>query len=83
MRAPPAPHLAACVTSPAPASTDNPAMTSKYVIPADTQQWLSGIGARLPRSENHAADQLAASDHHTCEDGEQAAVVDLDDHDVG
>lgn len=57
-------------------------MTSKYVIPADTQQWLSGIGARLPRSENHAADQLAASDHHTCEDGEQAAVVDLDDHDA-
>ena len=57
-------------------------MTTKYVIPTDTQQWLSGIGARLPRSENDSTDQLAASDHHTCEDGEQAAVVDLDDHDA-
>ncbi|ORW31098.1 hypothetical protein AWC17_26010, partial [Mycobacterium nebraskense] len=55
-------------------------MTDDDVIPVDTQQWLTGIGARLPGASQQPADTPApADDPHPDSDG-VATPVDLDDH---
>ncbi|VBA62386.1 hypothetical protein [Mycobacterium attenuatum] len=48
-------------------------MSSNYVMPADAEQWLSGIGARLPHINNRQTAQRI---------GEEDGVVDLDDADA-
>lgn len=52
-------------------------MTSNnYVIPADTEQWLSGIGARVPRAEYAGAAQNSAPNDN--QQRADKAVVNLD-----